>query len=139
VLACPPEGAAALALERRYLDPGPCPSGTKPLGKLVLAAEGDYLELSVTGIVLNRCGLSSSTSQAQDTQGRLLPHYPAGAYRVRAHEVWLFSPHSRSFDSRYFGPLATANVLGVLHPLFVLPSPLTLRCAFVLRSCAAQP
>ena len=44
-----------------------------------------------------------------------------GAYRVTPNEVWLLSNYDpRSFDSRYFGPVPAANVLGVAHPVWVL-------------------
>jgi conjugative transfer signal peptidase TraF len=138
VLACPPPPAAAFALARRYLDPGPCPGGTKPLGKLVLAAGGDRVELSAVGIVLNGCALGAAASPATDTRGRRLPRYPVGVYRVRAQEIWLFSPHRRSFDSRYFGPVSTQGVIGVLRPLLVLPSLPIGRWTAILRSCAPR-
>jgi type IV secretory pathway protease TraF len=36
-------------------------------------------------------------------------------------QVWLLSGHDpRSFDSRYFGAIPTANVRGVARPLWVL-------------------
>jgi type IV secretory pathway protease TraF len=35
-------------------------------------------------------------------------------------QVWLLSGHdSRSFDSRYFGPVPVANVQGVARPVWV--------------------
>jgi conjugative transfer signal peptidase TraF len=138
VLACPPPAAAAVALARRYLDPGPCPGGTKPLGKLVLAAGGDRVELSATGIVLNHCTLVLTASPTTDTGGRRLPRYPAGAYRVGAQELWLFSPHRRSFDSRCFGPVSTQSVIGALRPLLVLPSLPIGRWTAILKSCAPR-
>jgi type IV secretory pathway protease TraF len=46
---------------------------------------------------------------------------PAGSYRVGPEDVWLLSSHDpRSFDSRYFGAVPVANVLGIAHPLWVL-------------------
>ena len=138
VLACPPPAAAAVALARRYLDPGPCPGGTKPLGKLVLAAGGDRVELSAAGITLNGCALRAASSLPTDSRGRRLARYPAGVYRVGAQELWLFSPHHRSFDSRYFGPVSTQNVIGGLRPLLVLPSLPIGRWTAILRSCAPR-
>jgi conjugative transfer signal peptidase TraF len=138
VLVCPPPAAAAVALERRYLDRGSCPGGTKPLGKLVLACAGDRVELSAAGIVLNRCALGAASSSTTDTRGRRLARYPAGAYSVGAQELWLFSPHRRSFDSRYFGPVSTRSVIGVLRPLLVLPSLPIARWTAILRSCAPR-
>jgi conjugative transfer signal peptidase TraF len=139
VLACPPPAAAALALARGYLDPGTCPGGTKPLGKLVLAGPGDRLELAATAIALNRCRLPATASRVTDARGRSLPRFPPGAYRVRAGEIWLFSPHPRSFDSRYFGPVTATGIRGVLQPLLVGSSPPLDRWTLLLRACTARP
>jgi type IV secretory pathway protease TraF len=182
VLACPPEPAAALARRRGYLDPGPCPGGTRPLGKLVLAAAGDRLDLpgppdrrhaatptngatdatdatsaipaiaaigattrtgatgaTATALALNRCRLPAIPTPATDTRGRPLPRLPAGTYLVRPGEIWLFSPHPRSFDSRCFGPVPVAQVRGLLHPLLIAGREPLRRWAALLRDCAPHP
>ena len=117
VLACPPARAAELALRRRYLRPGSCPGGTKPIGKLVAALAGDRLELAPAGMKVNGQQLSSTATSAVDSEGRPLPRQPTGVRRVAAGEVWLLSAHPRSFDSRYFGPIGAAQVLGTMTPL----------------------
>ena len=117
VLACPPAGAAELALRRHYLRPGSCPGGTKPIGKLVAALSGDRLEVALAGIKVNGRLLSSTATRAVDSRGRPLPGQPAGERRVAPGEVWLLSAHPRSFDSRYFGPVGAAQVLGAMTPL----------------------
>jgi conjugative transfer signal peptidase TraF len=139
VVACPPPAASTLALARGYLDPGTCPGGTKPLGKLVLAVPGDRVELAASAVTLNRCRLPATASRAADTHGRPLPRFPPGAYRVRAGDIWLFSPHPRSFDSRYFGPVAVTGIRGVLRPFLVRSSPLLHRWTSLLHTCAARP
>jgi conjugative transfer signal peptidase TraF len=138
VMACPPPRAAALALSRHYLSRGGCPGGTKPLGKLVLAMAGDRLTLTAEAVTLGGCRLPASASRATDTLGRALSHPRAGEYRVTAGEVWVFSPHPRSFDSRTFGPVAAGAVVGRLRPLLLLPSEVDLpRWTALLRACAA--
>jgi conjugative transfer signal peptidase TraF len=137
VLACPPLPAAVLARRRGYLDPGPCPGGTRFLGKFVLAAAGDRVGLTAGGLAVNACHLPSTASQPADTRGRPLPRLTAGAYCVHAGEVWLFSPHPRSFDSRYFGPIAVTQIGGILSPLVVLRPALLRAWADRLRDCAA--
>jgi conjugative transfer signal peptidase TraF len=138
VLACPPPAAAALAHRRGYLGPGSCPGDTHPLGKLVLAAAGDRVELTAAAIIVNGCRLPATPSAPADARGRPLPHPPPGAYLLRAGDLWLFAPHPRSFDSRYFGPVAASKVRGLLHPLLVLPSPGLRRWTALLRACAAR-
>lgn len=117
VLACPPVRAAGLALRRHYLRPGSCPGGTKPIGKLVAALSGDRLELAPAGIKINGRLLPATATRPVDSAGRPLPRQPAGERRVAAGEVWLLSPHPRSFDSRYFGPVGAGQVLGTMTPL----------------------
>ncbi len=119
VLACPPARAAELALRRHYLLAGSCPGGTKPIGKLVAALAGDRVELAVAGIVVNGRALPSTASLAVDSAGRPLPRQPVGERRVAAGEVWVLSAHAHSFDSRYFGPIGAAQVLGTMTPLIV--------------------
>src|ERR1700687_4650892 len=141
VLACPPVRAAELALRRHYLLPGSCPGGTKPIGKLVAAVGGDRLDLADGGIAVNGRALLSTGSLAVDSAGRSLPWQPEGERRVAAGEVWVLSSHRHSFDSRYFGPIGAAEVLGTLIPLVtaggVDPSRLAgeIRRAHLNRSC----
>jgi conjugative transfer signal peptidase TraF len=116
VLACPPADFARLALARGYLPPGPCPGGSQPLGKLLLAVAGDRLQVTPAGIALDGIVLPSTASAATDRAGRPLPHW-AGPHRVAPGTLWLISPHPRSLDSRYFGPVACARILGRLQPL----------------------
>jgi conjugative transfer signal peptidase TraF len=137
VLACPPPAAAALAHRRGYLGPGSCPGGTRPLGKLVLAAAGDRVHLTAAAITVNGCHLPATASTAADARGRPLPHPPTGTYLLRTGELWLFSLHPRSFDSRYFGPVAAGQVRGLLRPLLVRSSPPLRRWAALLRARGA--
>ena len=117
VLACPPIRVAELALQRHYLVAGSCPGGTKPVGKLAAAVAGDRLVLALTGITVNGQALSSTATLAADTEGRPLGRQPTGERRVGAGEVWLVSTHEHSFDSRYFGPVGTWQILGTMTPL----------------------
>ncbi|HVT18576.1 MAG TPA: conjugative transfer signal peptidase TraF [Thermoanaerobaculia bacterium] len=140
VAACPPPSLAALARARGYLRAGLCPGGVKPLGKLVLAAAGDLVELAPAGLRLNGQALPATAQLTSDSRGRPLPHYPAGCYRVLPGEVWLISPHPRSLDSRTFGPLPASQVLGVLTPLLTAtgadPRPLA---ALLRRASSCRP
>jgi conjugative transfer signal peptidase TraF len=119
VLACPPLFAASLALARGYLPPGSCPGGVQPLGKLLLALPGDVVSLTPAQILVNGRPLPSSRSVAIDSAGRPLAHFPFGSYRVGRDDLWLFSPHPRSFDCRYFGPVPRLHLRGTLTPLWI--------------------
>jgi conjugative transfer signal peptidase TraF len=118
VLFCPPPQAAALALARGYLRPGSCPGGTRPLGKLLLAGSGDRLDLSARGLAVNGRPLPLSAPRRADPAGRPLRPFPFGRLRLAPGQVWVYAPHPRSFDSRYFGPLEARNLRGLLVPVW---------------------
>lgn len=124
VLTCPPPWFARLARARGYLPAGECPGGSQPLGKMVLAAGGDRLDVEPAGLTVDGVRLPATASLAADHLGRPLPHVPPGLRRVAAGDLWLVAPHPRSLDSRYFGPVAAAQVLGRLRPLLTTGSPL---------------
>ncbi|HVT59610.1 MAG TPA: conjugative transfer signal peptidase TraF [Thermoanaerobaculia bacterium] len=117
VLACPPSWAARLALDRHYLPAGECPGGTQPLGKILLGLPGDLLDLSATGLSVNGSPIPRSVPLPTDTFGRPLRHHPYGHFLLARDQIWLFSPHPRSFDSRYFGPVRQTAIRGPLAPI----------------------
>jgi len=122
VTVCLPDGAALRqAMQRGYIASGACPDGAEPLVKPVAAVTGDLVTVSPNGISVNATQVANTAALAQDEAGRLLHPMAAGSYRVTPNELWLLSGHNpRSFDSRYFGAVPVANVLGVAHPLWVL-------------------
>jgi type IV secretory pathway protease TraF len=78
-------------------------------GAKVCALEG---RLSVDGRVLGPI-------VARDRRGQLLPHW-TGCRRLGAGEYLVFSSRIwNSFDSRYYGPVARTDILGVYRPLWV--------------------
>jgi conjugative transfer signal peptidase TraF len=104
-----------------YIAAGPCPDEAEPLVKPVAAVSGDMVTVSANGISVNATPVADTAALARDEAGRVLHPVPAGSYRVAPDEVWLLSGHDlRSFDSRYFGAVPIANVVGVGHPLWVL-------------------
>jgi conjugative transfer signal peptidase TraF len=103
---CPAEPFAALSLVRGYRDTGFCGDGGAPLLKPVVAKAGDMVELSGRGISVNGLLLPNTAPLSRDTKGRPLTAWPFGRYPVSPGTVWVASSyHSRSFDSRYFGPV----------------------------------
>jgi conjugative transfer signal peptidase TraF len=122
VAVCPPPAAAALARARGYLAAGSCPGGVRPLGKLLVAGPGDVIELSALGLRLDGRLAPASQPLAVDAAGRPLAHAALGRRRLAPGEIWLYAPHPRSFDSRYFGPAASGALRGTLRPLWVTHS-----------------
>jgi conjugative transfer signal peptidase TraF len=108
---CPAEPFATLSLIRGYRDAGSCRDGGAPLLKPVVANAGDLVELSVRGISVNGQLLPNTAPLPKDTKGRPLTPWPFGRYPLTPGTVWVASSyHSRSFDSRYFGPVYTTAI-----------------------------
>jgi conjugative transfer signal peptidase TraF len=122
VTLCPPDTPPIReAAARGYLPAGFCPGGFEPLVKPIAAIAGDLVTVSVAGVTVNGEPVPGTAPLAADSAGRSLTPFPAGVYRVAPGALWLLSGHdSRSFDSRYFGPVPAPNVQGVARPLWVL-------------------
>jgi conjugative transfer signal peptidase TraF len=119
VEACLPDAIAQRGLERGYLQPGGCPGGAEPVAKRVGALSGDIIVISAEYVAVNGNRLSSfSETSPIDSRGRILEHVSWGARRVSPDTVWLFGFNNpRSWDSRYFGPVSSTDVHGVLTPV----------------------
>lgn len=118
---CPVEPFASLALSRGYRDPGACRDGGAPLLKPVVAREGDLVDVSAAGIVVNGHLLPNTAPLRRDTKGRPLTSWPPGRYTVQPGFVWVASSaNPRSFDSRYFGPVAISSIRDRVKPLLTL-------------------
>jgi conjugative transfer signal peptidase TraF len=117
---CPGEPYAALASARGYRQAGRCPDGRTPLLKPIVARSGDEVVVAATGLAVNGVPLANSAARSRDTAARTLEPWPIGRYKVQPGTLWVVSTYeSRSFDSRYFGPISESRVLNRLRPLFV--------------------
>ncbi|NMG41385.1 conjugative transfer signal peptidase TraF [Chelativorans sp. ZYF759] len=118
VFICPPQTEAfALALERGYLRPGLCPGWCSPLIKTVVATPGKQVEIA-SAISIDGAPLAGSEVRETDAEGRaLLPHV-GGA--VPPGHLFLHSEYAGSYDSRYFGPIPAAGLLGLARPVLTI-------------------
>ncbi len=107
------------ALSRNYLSWGLCSGGFSSLLKPVAAVPGDKVSVSAEGITVNGVAVPNSRATTKDSLGRPLTQVETGCYIVEPGTVWLISSHARSFDSRYFGPLPYANILGTAKPIWI--------------------
>jgi conjugative transfer signal peptidase TraF len=115
---CPPEPFGGLAIARGYRDAGNCRDGAAPLLKPVVARPADVVELSDRGITVNGRILPNTAPIPTDTKGRPLSPWPFGRHVVQPGTVWVASSfNSRSFDSRYFGPVQISAIRHYLRPL----------------------
>jgi conjugative transfer signal peptidase TraF len=123
VAVCLPQQLARFSRRRGYLSSGSCPPGVAPVLKHLAARPGDRIDLSPTGLSVNGHRIPWTTPRTRDSKGRPLPRPPFGSLRVGQDELWLISPISRSWDSRYFGPVGTEGLLGVAVPIWIAGPP----------------
>jgi conjugative transfer signal peptidase TraF len=123
VTICPPDTAPIrLGAGRGYIPPGLCTDGYEPLVKPIAATAGDCVAVSRTGVTVNGRPVPGTAPLTHDSAGRPLRPFSPKACTVPPGDVWVLSGHDpRSFDSRYFGPVPAANVLGVARPVWVTP------------------
>lgn len=114
---CPSGPDAILSANRAYRAKGNCSDGAEPLMKPIVAVPGDLVEVSPQGVAVNGRPLPNSAPHSFDTKNRALPHWPFGTYCVSRGTVWVISSfNSRSFDSRYFGPIPVTCIRSYLRP-----------------------
>ncbi len=110
-----PAEAAALAAQRGYL-----PTRI-PLLKRVGAVAPQ--EVCIIGGSVRIDGVPSAAVLPADRLGRPLPSWQQ-CRRLRPGELFLLSvTNPASFDSRYFGPVSAAAVIGVAHPVWLESRP----------------
>lgn len=110
VVVRPPEPLASFLAERGYL-----PKGV-PLLKRVLALPGQAVCRTDRSITVD--GIAMGDALDRDRRGRALPVWQ-GCHAVAEGEVFLMNWQAEdSLDSRYFGPLPTATIVGRAEPLW---------------------
>ena len=120
VIFCPDSAASALALRRGYLKRGPCPHGSVPLGKPVVATAGDTVEVTPDGVWVNSILVEKSIPLEVDRKGRPLP-VRLNLFVLSESEYFVFSTRvAGSFDSRYYGPVRAQQIVARAKPVWVL-------------------
>lgn len=120
VVACLPIVVAGWGRARGYLHRGSCTGGVAPVGKPVFAIGGDTITVRSSGLELDGDPVARTEPLRQDSHGRYLPRVADGRYVVQPGEVWLISTYStRSWDSRYFGPVPVSAIVSALSPLWI--------------------
>lgn len=96
---------------------GTCPDGFAALLKPVVAWPGDVVTTSPAGVNVNGEPVLNSSPLTRDSLGRELHPFPYGTYEVPEGQIWVVSSYSsRSFDSRYFGPVPLRTVREWVRP-----------------------
>lgn len=118
VLACLSAHAASFARDREYVPSGSCPDGSAPIGKPIVALAGDTVHVDSVGVRVNGRLLRHSGQYPRDSRGRPLSGVKHGVYVVEDGHAWLISAFSgTSFDSRYFGPVPTSQIVAKVRPI----------------------
>jgi len=116
VFVCPPMTAVMReARARGYLRPGLCPGDVAPLIKTVAATSGQIIEIG-DEVHIDGELLAKSRLMARDASGR--PMAPHRGGQIMPNMIYLHSDFPGSFDSRYFGPLPTHNILGLAQKVW---------------------
>lgn len=109
----PPAPLGGWLAERHYL-----PAGV-PLLKRVAALPG--ARICRSGVFITIDGLAAARAMARDRLGRALPLW-FGCRIVGPGELFLLNAAPDSLDGRYFGPLPSAGLIGVAHPIMTRPA-----------------
>jgi type IV secretory pathway protease TraF len=86
-----------------------------PILKQIAAGEGDVVCMRSGALSIN--GRWRAPVLARDPRGALLPQW-RGCRALTEGEFFVFSDRiPNSFDSRYYGPVKTADIVGVFEPV----------------------
>ena len=86
--------------------------------KQIAAVPGDQVIVDFPRITTP---LRTVEAVAVDRRGDELPRPSNGAYSVAEGTYWVLSEHALSVDSRYYGPVTTANIVKNAHPIVTMP------------------
>lgn len=121
VIFCPDDRQAfRIGLNRGYIDHGLYCGGYGYLIKKVAAMPGDILSITDAGVFVNQALLPFSKPKLKDGLNRALPQWHAANYKLKKEELLTMTNQSEwSFDGRYYGPVRTGQIKGMLTPIWV--------------------
>lgn len=119
VAACLPAELARHGRAHGYLGGGACEGGASAVIKVAAGVGGDRLDVSLSGVRIDGRLLPASAVRSRDRAGRELQPFRPTRDRLLPGEIWLHAPATWSWDSRYFGPVSEAGVLGRVRPVLV--------------------
>ncbi len=120
VIACLPIRLAIIANTAGYLTRGMCPSDVMPIGKYILALPGDTVRVTSDGFMRNGQRIPGTQLHQHDRHGHPLHPIAIGTYPVPPGLVWLYTPHTHSWDSRYWGPIPITAIQATLTPVWTI-------------------
>lgn len=117
VSVCESAAAARVDIERTGLGGGTCRNGDIPLLKFIVGYAGDTVVVTPASVTVNGSRLPHSAAVGIDRYGNRL-HADVGVYHLHAGQVWLYTPHTHSFDSRYYGPVSESLIRKAERPFW---------------------
>ncbi|MCP5056759.1 MAG: conjugative transfer signal peptidase TraF [bacterium] len=121
ILLCLPLRVETLGRRRGYLPAGTCQSGSSPALKRLIGLPGDTIALDESSLAVNGAMLLQVPIQALDSSGRPLAHARFGVRVLPPGQVWVQGLiHTRSWDSRYFGPIPIESLKASVRPLLTI-------------------
>ncbi|HAW6249039.1 TPA: conjugative transfer signal peptidase TraF [Legionella pneumophila] len=121
VIFCPEINPAfQRARDRGYIGSGLCPGGYGYLMKKVVALRGDKISVTDEGVFVNHQRIPFSKPISADGMNRPLLQWRTRDYQLKEDEVLTMTSQSTwSFDSRYYGPVHTGQIKGMITPIWV--------------------
>ncbi|WP_041557990.1 conjugative transfer signal peptidase TraF [Novosphingobium sp. PP1Y] len=110
----PPRDLAQQMAKRRYLANG------MPMLKRIAALPGQTVCRHGANVSID--GARVAVAHPRDRSGRPLPVW-RGCHIVLAQQLFVINAVPDSFDSRYFGPIPDAGLIGRAQPLFTRDAP----------------
>jgi conjugative transfer signal peptidase TraF len=87
--------------------------------KVIAGVPGDQIDITEDKLFIN--GLYAGPIHSKDSKGRPLSRAMTGRYRLQTDWYFVTTPHPRSYDSRYYGPVKISQ-LKIAKPLWLLPT-----------------
>lgn len=103
---CLSDRQARFAHAQGYIQQGSCANGVQPLVKIIGGIEGDVIILNSNTVQI---GNTILPTYGKDQLGRsLIQELQAGV--IPQGQAFVYTPHERSYDSRYFGLVPRASL-----------------------------
>jgi len=87
--------------------------------KVIGGVPGDQIDITKDKLFIN--GLYAGPIHSKDSKGRPLSRAMTGRYHLQKDWYVVTTPHHRSYDSRYYGPVHISQ-LKIATPLWLLPT-----------------
>jgi conjugative transfer signal peptidase TraF len=105
--------------ERPNVYPPPTDLRWRSFIKVIAGVPGDRIDITEDKLFIN--GVYAGPIHSQDSKGRPLSRAMTGRYHLQKDWYFVTTPHPRSYDSRYYGPVHISQ-LKIATPLWLLPT-----------------